>query len=44
MAAITKHLHIAKHDSSMDLRREALRWLGRSKDPEATKFIEDILK
>jgi HEAT repeat protein len=42
--ALRKLMQIAKNDSSMDLRREALRWLGRSKDPEATKFIEDILK
>jgi hypothetical protein len=28
---------------SPQLRQEAVRWLGRSKDPRATKFFEEIL-
>lgn len=28
---------------SPQIRQEAVRWLGRSKDPRATKFFEDIL-
>ncbi len=42
--ALRKLMQIAKNDPAVETRREALRWLGRSKDPEATKFIEDFLK
>lgn len=42
--ALRKLMQIAKGDASVEIRREALRWLGRSKDPEASKFIEDILR
>jgi hypothetical protein len=29
---------------SPQIRQEAVRWLGRSKDPRATRFFEDLLK
>jgi hypothetical protein len=37
-------MQIARADASLDLRRQAIRQIGRSKDPEALRFIEDILK
>jgi HEAT repeat protein len=35
---------IARNDQSVDLRKLAVRLLGESKDPEALKFLEDLLK
>lgn len=34
---------VAKTDTDQTVRREAMLWLGRSKDPRATKFFEEIL-
>ncbi|MCI0485160.1 MAG: HEAT repeat domain-containing protein [Blastocatellia bacterium] len=42
--ALTKLIDIAKNDASVELRRQAVFWIGQSKDPEAIKFLEDILK
>lgn len=43
---VTKKLiEIARNPQSpMDRRRRAIGWLSRSKDPEVTKFLEDLLK
>ena len=35
---------IARSDQSVDLRKMAVRQLGESKDPEALKFLEDLLR
>jgi hypothetical protein len=35
---------IARNDQSVDLRKLAVTLLGQSKDPEALKFLEDLLK
>jgi HEAT repeat protein len=35
---------IARNDQSVELRKLAVRYLGQSKDPEAMKFLEDLLK
>jgi hypothetical protein len=35
---------IAKMDNDMKLRMEAVTFLGRSKSPEAQKFLEELLK
>ena len=43
-AALRKLMEVAKSDSSLNLRKAAVTYLGRSKDPEAQKFIEEILK
>ena len=43
-AALTKLMQIAKNDSSTEMRKKAVFWLGQSKDPEARKLIEEILK
>jgi HEAT repeat protein len=43
-AALHKLMAIAKSDPSPEARKEAIFWLGQSRDPEAIKFIEDILK
>lgn len=43
-AALHKLIQIARSDAAVELRKKAIFWLGQSRDPEATKFIEDILK
>lgn len=43
-SAVRKLIEIAKNGSSIELRKKALFWLGQSRDPEAKKFIEDLLK
>jgi HEAT repeat protein len=42
--ALQKLMDIAKRDSSLQARKEAIFWLGQSNDPEAAKFLEEILK
>ncbi|HUK91794.1 MAG TPA: HEAT repeat domain-containing protein [Blastocatellia bacterium] len=42
--AINKIIDIARNDKSSVLKREAVMCLGRSKDPDAEKFLEEILK
>jgi outer membrane protein assembly factor BamD (BamD/ComL family) len=42
--AMRKLMQIAKSDSSIELRKQAIHWLGQSKDPEARTFIEEIVK
>jgi HEAT repeat protein len=42
--ALRKLMEIAKNSPSVELRKKAIFWLGQSNDPEAKKFIEDILK
>jgi HEAT repeat protein len=43
-SAVHKLMTIARSDQSVDLRKLAVRYLGESKDPEALKFLEDLLK
>lgn len=43
-AALQKLMAIAKSDPSPEARKEAVFWIGQSHDPEAIKFLEDILK
>ncbi len=42
--ALRKLMDIARNDASVELRKKAIFWLGQSRDPEATKFIEGLLK
>ncbi len=42
--ALQKLMQIAKTSPSVELRKRAIFWLGQSQDPEARKFIEEILK
>ena len=42
--AIQKLIQVAKSDSSMTMRRKAVTYLGQSRDPEAAKFLEELLK
>ena len=42
--AVRKLMLIARNDPSVELRKLAVRYLGESKDPEALKFLEDLLK
>lgn len=43
-AALRKLMAIGKSDPSPEARKEAIFWIGQSRDPEAIKFIEDLLK
>jgi HEAT repeat protein len=43
-AALRKLMAIAKSDPSPEARKDAIFWIGQSRDPEAIKFLEDILK
>jgi HEAT repeat protein len=43
-AAIHKLMIIARNDPSVEMRKVAVTYLGQSKDPEALKFLEDLLK
>jgi HEAT repeat protein len=42
--ALHKLFDVAKKDPSVELRTQAVHSIGQSKDPEAVKFIEDLLK
>ncbi|HEX8128330.1 MAG TPA: HEAT repeat domain-containing protein [Pyrinomonadaceae bacterium] len=42
--ALRKLMQIARTDASLDLRRQAVQRIGQNKDPEALRFLEDILK
>jgi HEAT repeat protein len=42
--AVHKLMTIARNDQSVELRKVAVRYLGESKDPEALKFLEELLK
>ncbi len=42
--AIQKLIQVAKTDSSLSMRRKAVTYLGQSRDPEAVKFLEELLK
>ena len=43
-SAVRKLMSIARNDSSVERRKLAVRYLGQSRDPEAMKFLEDLLK
>ncbi|HEV2802665.1 MAG TPA: HEAT repeat domain-containing protein [Pyrinomonadaceae bacterium] len=42
--ALRKLMQIARTDPSLDHRRQAIQRIGDSRDPEALRFLEDILK
>jgi HEAT repeat protein len=43
-SAVRKLMAIARNDPSVERRKLAVRFLGQSRDPEAMKFLEDLLK
>jgi hypothetical protein len=43
-AALHKLMDVARRDQSVELRKLAIRLIGESRDPEALKFLEDLLK
>jgi len=43
-SAVRKLMTIARNDPSVEQRKLAVRYLGESKDPEALKFLEELLK
>jgi HEAT repeat protein len=42
--AVQKLIAIARDSQMVELRKMAVRMLGESRDPEALKFLEDLLK
>ncbi|MCA1567506.1 MAG: HEAT repeat domain-containing protein [Acidobacteria bacterium] len=42
--ALRKLMQVARSDASLDLRRQAIRQIGESRDPDALRFLEEILK
>lgn len=42
--AVRKLMTIARNDPSVEMRKMAVRYLGDSNDPEALKFLEELLK
>lgn len=42
--AVQKLMTIARNDPSVELRKVAVRYLGQSKDPDALRFLEELLK
>jgi alkyl hydroperoxide reductase subunit AhpF len=43
-AALHKLMDVARRDPSIELRKSAIHWIGESRDPEALKFLEEIIK
>jgi HEAT repeat protein len=41
--ALDKLIDIAVHDQDRDVRKQALFWLGQSKDPRALEFLRDLV-
>jgi HEAT repeat protein/outer membrane protein assembly factor BamD (BamD/ComL family) len=41
---LQKLMQVAKNDTSIAMRKKAVVYLGQSNDPEASKFLEEILK
>jgi hypothetical protein len=41
--ALDKLIDIAQHDADLTVRKQAMFWLGQSKDPKAVKFFQTIL-
>jgi HEAT repeat protein len=42
--ALQKLMEVARRDQSVELRKLAIRLIGESRDPEALKFLEELLK
>ena len=41
--ALDKLIDVAQHDADRDVRKQALFWLGQSKDPRASAFLRDMV-
>jgi HEAT repeat protein len=42
--ALLKLMDVARTDASRELRKQAIHWLGQSRDPRALKFLQDLLR
>ena len=42
-ASLDKLIDVARHDRDVEVRKQAMFWLGQSKDPKAVKFFRDLL-
>jgi len=43
-AAVDKLMDVAKNDTNIDRRKQALFWLGQKNDPRVKQFLRDLLK
>jgi hypothetical protein len=41
--AVTKLIDVARNDRDLGVRKQAMFWLGQSKDPKATQFFREII-
>ena len=41
--ALEKLIDVAEHDANRDVRRQALFWLGQSKDPRAAQYLRELV-
>jgi hypothetical protein len=41
--ALDKLIDVAEHDTNRDVRRQALFWLGQSKDPRAAQYLRELV-
>jgi hypothetical protein len=42
--ALNKLMDVARGDASREMRKQAIHWLGQSRDPRALKFLQDLLR
>ena len=42
--AVPKLIEVARSNRNAEVRRQAMFWLGQSKDPRALKFFEEVLR
>lgn len=42
--ALLKLMDVARADASREMRKQAIHWLGQSRDPRALKFLQDLLR
>jgi hypothetical protein len=43
-AAVDKLMDIAKSDADIEMRKQALFWLGQKNDPRVKQFILDLIR
>jgi hypothetical protein len=37
-------MEVARGDASREMRKQAIHWLGQSRDPRAMKLLQDLLR
>jgi HEAT repeat protein len=41
--AVDKLIDIAQHDADLEVRKQAMYWLGQTQNPKALKFLRDLI-